>query len=300
MGEKSLLRRFAVYQAERFPLGVYSVLMAVLAAGAVGWTRAARDLPEPYPWAALLVAFVVVFGCFFQLRVADEYKDFATDLAHRPYRPVPRGVIRLRELAWMAAGVGVVQALLSLWLAPALLWLLLLIWGYMALMRWEFGIGGWLHRQPLLYMLSHMVVLPLIFVYATACVWLAADGRVPTGLGWLLATAYANGVVFEVGRKLRAPADEEPGVETYSSLWGIPRATALWWAALALAGVCVVLAGRAVGDGGVLGIVSVVSAVAAAILGVRFVRHPSSQGSTRLEQLSAGWMLVCYGALALL
>ncbi|RIK53171.1 MAG: hypothetical protein DCC57_08750, partial [Chloroflexi bacterium] len=242
--EKGLLRRFAVYQAERFPLGVYALLMAVLAAGAVGWTQAARAAAEPYPWAALGVAFVALLGFFFQLRVADEYKDYETDRAHRPYRPVPRGVIRLRELAWMAVAAGVLQALLTLWLAPALLWALLAVWGYMALMRWEFGVGGWLHGQPLLYMLSHMVALPLIFVYATACVWLAAGEHAPAGLGWLLATAYANGVVFEVGRKLRAPIDEEPGVETYSRLWGIPRATAVWWVALALAGVCATLAGR--------------------------------------------------------
>ncbi|MCC6166101.1 MAG: UbiA family prenyltransferase [Caldilineaceae bacterium] len=300
LAEKGLLRRFAVYQAERFPLGVYALLMAVLAAGAVGWTQAARAAAKPYPWAALGVAFVALLGFFFQLRVADEYKDFETDRAHRPYRPVPRGLIRLRELAWMAAAAGGIQALLTLWLAPALLWALAAVWGYMALMRWEFGVGGRLHRQPLLYMLSHMPVLPLIFVYATACVWLAAGEHAPGGLGWLLATAYANGVVFEVGRKLRAPADEEPGVETYSSLWGIRRATAVWWVALALAGGCATLAGRAAGSWELLGMVASVGAAAAAIVGVRFVRSPSSRGSARLEQLSAGWLLACYGALALL
>ncbi len=36
----------------------------------------------------------------------------------------------------------------------------------------------------------------------------------------------------EVGRKLRSPADEETGVETYSALWGRFRAIAAWLAAM--------------------------------------------------------------------
>lgn len=296
----SLLRRFWVYQAERFSLPVYSVLIAVLAAGGIGWSRAARQAQDAYSWAALGAAFVVTLGFFFQLRVADEYKDYAVDLAHRPYRPVPRGVIRLSELAWLALSVGVVQAVVSAWLAPRLLFFLLGVWGYMALMRWEFGIGSWLHRHPLVYMLSHMVVLPLIFAYIAACDWLRVDVGPPSGLGWLLATGYANGVVFEVGRKLRAPEDEEVGVETYSRLWGVGRAAGVWWAAIVLAGVAATLAARAAGDWGVMGPVMGVGATAAAALGIQFVRRPSKVTSARLEQMSALWMLVCYGALALL
>ena len=30
------------------------------------------------------------------------------------------------------------------------------------------------------------------------------------------------------GRKIRAPADEEPGVETYSALWGQKKAASIW------------------------------------------------------------------------
>lgn len=295
-----LLRRFWVYQAERFSLPVNSLLMLVLAAGGLGWARAARASQDAYSWAALAVAFAVTLGFFFQLRVADEYKDYATDLAHRPYRPVPRGVIRLRELALIAAGVAILQVILSLWLEPRLLLPLLAVWGTMALMRWEFGVGTWLHRRPLLYMLSHMLVLPLIFVYITACDWLRHGAGAPAGLGWLLAAGYANGIVFEVGRKVRAPEQEEAGVETYSTLWGVAPATGVWWTALALAGVCATLAAAGAGGGGVLGLVSGIGIVSAALLGSRFVRRPSPAGSARLEQLSAGWMLACYGALAVL
>jgi 4-hydroxybenzoate polyprenyltransferase len=296
----SLLRRFWVYQAERFPLAETALLLVALAAGGLGFAHAARRAPGwPQP-AAYIVAFVCSLGYFFQLRVADEYKDFADDAAHRPYRPVPRGVISLAELAWLGAGVAVVQAALALWLAPRLALSLLAVWGYMALMRWEFGVHAWLRARPLLYMLSHMVILPLIFVFVTACDWLPAGGMPPRGLAWLLAAGYANGIVFEVGRKLRAPAAEEPGVETYSLLWGIRRATLAWIAALTLAGCCATLAARAAGDGRYIGLLALAGLATASALGLQFVRRPSIAGSKWLERFSALWMLLLYTALALL
>ena len=38
---------------------------------------------------------------FLQLRIADEFKDFAEDSRFRPYRPVPRGLVTLTELGWV-------------------------------------------------------------------------------------------------------------------------------------------------------------------------------------------------------
>jgi 4-hydroxybenzoate polyprenyltransferase len=37
------------------------------------------------------------------------------------------------------------------------------------------------------------------------------------GFFWV---SFFNGTVLEIGRKIRAPQDEEAGVETYSFLWG--------------------------------------------------------------------------------
>jgi 4-hydroxybenzoate polyprenyltransferase len=274
--------------------------MAALAAGSLGFAHAARSAagwPSP---AAYGVAWGVALGFFFQLRVADEYKDFAADTAYRPYRPVPRGLITLAELAWLALLTAGLQLALSFWLAPPLIWPLLAVWGYMALMRWEFGAGEWLRARPLLYLLTHMLILPLIFVYLTGCDWLAAGEMPAPGLGWLLAAAYANGIVFEIGRKLRAPEDEEPGVETYSVLWGRPRATAVWWTALAAAGICVTLAAWYAGDGAGVAAIAVLGSVAAAALAARYVQRPTRAHSKWLEQGSALWMLGVYGGLALL
>ena len=60
-------------------------------------------------------------------------------------------------------------------------------------------------------MTSHMLILPLVDLYATACDWWVAGlRRPPPGLYWFLVVSYLNGIVIEIGRKTRAPADEEP------------------------------------------------------------------------------------------
>lgn len=296
----SLLRRFWVYQAERFPLIATGVLMAVLSAGGLGFAHAARPAAG-WPHAqAYLVAFVVVLGIFFQLRVADEFKDLADDRAHRPYRPVPRGLITLRELAGLALAAAVLQVALVAWLEPWLLIALALVWGYMALMRWEFGVGEWLRGHAVVYLLSHMVVLPLIFVLITACDWLPAGAGPPAGLGWLLAAAYANGIVFEIGRKIRAPDAEEPGVETYSFLWGRRRAIQVWLAALAAAAICAVLAAQVTGAAAPLAWTAAAGLLGAAVVAARFLRAPTPAHMAWIEQMSALWLLLIYGGLALL
>jgi hypothetical protein len=89
-----------------------------------------------------------------------------------------------------------------------------------------------LKARPLAYMLSHAPITGLIQVQASAWVW---QEQMPTGLLWLAASATAAGIMLELGRKIRAPEDEEPGVETYTAAWGRERAVAVWLLAGAVA-----------------------------------------------------------------
>ena len=42
--------------------------------------------------------FIVTFLQFLMVRIVDEFKDYEEDCKYRPYRPVPRGLIKLKEL----------------------------------------------------------------------------------------------------------------------------------------------------------------------------------------------------------
>ena len=104
-----------------------------------------------------------------------------TTARYRPYRPVPRGLVTLGELGWIGVGGAAIQLALALWLHPPLVALLVLAWAYLALMSREFFVAEWLRRRPAIYMASHMVIIPLIDLYATACDWLLVTGWPPTG-----------------------------------------------------------------------------------------------------------------------
>jgi len=61
-------------------------------------------------WPMFLTAFGVCLLMFLQLRIADEFKDAAEDARWRPCRPVPRGLVSLKELR----GVFILAALIQL------------------------------------------------------------------------------------------------------------------------------------------------------------------------------------------
>src|SRR5262249_47987075 len=152
------------------------------------------------------------------------------------------GLVSLHELGVLGGVAAGIQLLLCLLLDPTLLLLLAITWTYLALMSKEFFVGEWLKRHPVPYMVSHMVIIPLVDFYATACDWWPRGNGPPSGLGWFVAASYSNGIVIETGRKIRAPADEEHGVNTYSALWGPRNAVLVWLGAMLATATCAVLA----------------------------------------------------------
>ena len=294
----SSANRWWVYQRERFPVFAHGALIAAFSLSAVGYSAALRG-PGAAPRAAsAVVAFVTSFLCFLQLRIADEFKDNEEDTRYRPYRPVPRGLVTLRELGWLGAATAAVQLALALWLEPRLAVLLLGVWAYLGLMSVEFFARDWLKARPFTYMWTHMAIMPLVDLYATACDWFVAGGgmqwRPPRGLLWFLLVSLFNGFVIEIGRKIRAPGDEEEGVDTYSRVWGRGRAVAAWLAAmLAAAGFAVAAAWR-------IDFVVPVAAVVAVLLGVatavalNFLRAPATTRAKRVEAASGIWTLGVY------
>ncbi len=289
-----MLERWWAYQRERFPLVGHGVLIAAFSLSAVCFSRLLRNDPGwPAP-AGAVVAFLTCFLLFLQLRIADEFKDFEEDSRYRPYRPVPRGLVTLRELGWLGAGTAAVQLALALLLAPALALWLGVVWVYLTLMSREFFVGEWLKRRPVIYMLSHMAIVPLVDFYATACDWVPAQGRPPEGLFWFVAVSYFNGLVIEIGRKLRSPADEEEGVNTYSALWGPRVAVGIWLAAMTVTAACAVLAAQAVNFLIPVAVWLAALLLAAALVARQFLRDQAPGGGKRIEALSGLWTVGMY------
>jgi 4-hydroxybenzoate polyprenyltransferase len=289
--------RWVVYQRERFPLAGHAPLVAAFSGSAVSFSALLRDAdPAPH---SLAVAFATSLLFFLQLRIADEFKDAAEDARYRPYRPVPRGLVTLGELRVVGIAAIVLQAGLALSLMPSLLLLLAPIWIYLGLMQHEFFAGRWLRAHPVAYMTTHMAIVPLVDCYATACDWwVAGRHHPPVALTWFLLVSLCNGFVIELGRKIRAPIDEERGVQTYSVLWGTAGAASVWLATLVVAAVCAFVAARAIDVAAPLAFALVALFGVCAVWARRFVMAPAD--GSRFEVLSWLWTVSMYLALGLI
>jgi hypothetical protein len=291
--DRPLLRRLWTYQAERYPLVAYAPLMAVGAFAAAAVSAASRDAGR-FPWLAWVVGVVTLLVYFLFLRVLDEHKDAADDARHRPELAVPRGLVTLAELRRVAVAAVAVAIALNALIDTGLLVLLALALAWAGLMGREFFVRDWLRARPTAYLLSHMVAMPLIFFYATGLDWVVAETNPPPGTGAFLVLSFLNGIVIEVGRKIRAPGAERPGVDTYSSAWGLGRALAVWIGAVAGAGGAATAAAAAAGDATVAPILLAIAGVVALVVAGLLAASATQARARWIEPASAVWVLAAY------
>jgi UbiA prenyltransferase family len=295
--------RWWIYQRERFPVAAHGALIAAFSFSAVSFSSLLRNHPGFPSAASIFTAFATAFILFLQLRIADEFKDFDEDFRYQPERPVPRGLVKLRELGVIAVAGAVLQLVCALSLAPSLVFLLILTWAYLGLMTREFFVRAWIRERPITYLWSHMLIIPLADFYATACDWRGAGVAPPSGLFWFISVSFFNGVVLEIGRKIRAPGEEKDGVRTYSRLWGRLQAVLAWLGALLISAICAALASAKIGFLQPLTIILGLLLSIAAFLAWRFLSSSSRTGAKLLEHFSGLWTLMMYlslGAMPLL
>jgi len=290
-----MANRWWTYQRERFPVFAHAPVIAAFSFSAVSYSTLIRGAHNFLAWKPCVVAFGSSFLFFLQLRIADEFKDFEEDSLYRPYRPVPRDLISLRDLAWVWAGCSVLQLSLALWLAPRLVVLLLLTWLYLGLMSKEFFARRWLKARPITYMVTHMAIMPLVDLYTTSCDWVPAGlVRPPKGLLWFLLVSFFNGMVIEIGRKIRSPQDEETGVETYSFLWGRRNAILTWLGTLACTAGFACIAARSIGFERPVMTLLLILFLAALAVGVFFLQGAVANRGKYVETMAGVWSLLMY------
>ncbi|WP_424944568.1 UbiA family prenyltransferase [Aliiroseovarius crassostreae] len=281
-----------VYQKERFPLLKTAPLLAVFSAASLSASAELSERPLP-GLGGYLAGFVIAMLVFFQMRVCDEYKDLEDDRRYRPDRPIPRGLVSLRLIISLGFVSLPITALAAwLWHPPAL-WLLAVVWVWLAAMTAEFGAADWLKARPVLYLLSHMAIMPLIDLLLTGLEWMPGGGPA-TGLSLFLALSFVNGCVLEIGRKLWSPENEISGVETYSGLWGARKAARIWGACVLLSFALLLGVGAATG---VVWLSAALGGVGVAIcLGVAasYARSPTTKAEKRMDMIAGLWVFACY------
>jgi 4-hydroxybenzoate polyprenyltransferase len=290
----SFLKRFYLYQKERFPIAGYAVLVGAFSFSAISYSRICRGETGFVDWKTFLVGIFTTISLFLLVRIFDEFKDAEDDAKYRKELPVPRGLVSLRELGILGAVLIILQIVVNLIFFPKMLLIYFIIIAYLALMGKEFFIASWLKKHQFWYVVSHMFIIPLIDIYASGLDWLLAGVSAPAGLLFFFAVSYMNGIVLEIGRKIRIPEKEAHGVLTYTSMLGINRAVIYWiivlFVTLSLSVAASVFAGYGMTSFIVLGIVFALC-VWPAIL---FLIRKTHKRSKMIEYASAAWTIAMY------
>lgn len=208
------------YLMERFALPVFLPSAFLHVAFLLQYTAPSRLWTD---WRLIIVGTLTYIGIFLILRLSDELKDKSHDDQFYPDRPVQRGLLSLTQIrrGLVLVIVGIIVINLFVFSVKTFL-ILLLVGGYMTLMRYEFFIPHILRPRILLYLVTHQLFVPLFF-----CYYFALVGRWPTSNhdGVFLLINLLMLMSIEVARKIRPRVLENASRDTYSAALGRGRAS---------------------------------------------------------------------------
>ncbi|MEE9355349.1 MAG: UbiA family prenyltransferase [Methylococcaceae bacterium] len=293
----SLGTRWWIFVQERFPLGEHlvSILFLVLANAIV----AIRFLETTMNPGNIVIALIVSLLFFFRLRCFDEVKDFDIDNSINQDRPLPRGLLTVKQVKEMFVCLTLLEiGLVSLIGSPAVVVHLLAV-AYSYLMYKEFFIGKYLSPHLTTYAVTHTFVSVLVgySIYAQVLnreLWFMPKALLIFGFcNWALFN------LFEFARKTYAKDEEREGIDTYSSLFRPIGAVLLSIsqiiAAVALLGYLAINQpsfSDVISSGGLYVHFCIVVIVLAA--GVIYVAHPIRSTASLFRTISSAYFIIFY------
>lgn len=291
---RSLFSRMLTYQKERFPLAVYVVIISVFSFSAISYSLLCRGVNNFIPLESFILCVTNALILFFLLRISDEFKDKEDDAQFRSYLPVPRGLVSLGELRWIGFTVVLIQLSLTSYIEPRILWLLLIVYAYMFLMYHEFFAKRWLKKNQFWYVVSHMMIIPLVDVFASGFDWFLAHKPASIGLLLFFGVSFLNGLTLEIGRKIKSPEKEEIGVLSYTFQLGTYRAVYLWMVVIFSTFLGAIVACHFVGHSIYSYAVLSICLLASWVPAILFIKNPNIKRAKGIEYMSSLWTLTLY------
>lgn len=287
-------RRFLIYQKERFPFLAHGLMISAFTFSAISYSRICRKEEGFIELSDFLVGIFATITLFLLVRIFDEFKDKEDDAKYRSYLPVPRGLITLKELKVVGWTVGLIQIAIIALLQPQMLYLYLIVLAYLLFMAVEFFVPKWLREHQIIYITSHMLIIPLIDIYASGLDWLLDGDKPHWGLAWFFAVSYTNGLMLEFGRKIRTPESEEKGVVSYTGLYGT-KGGVLIWILLLLATLGLAIGASFYAGFGINATLTLIPFfLLCATPGILFIQKPTIKKSKYIEYASALWTALMY------
>jgi len=165
-----------------------------------------------------------IFGFLLFLRIADDFKDYETDLKLFPHRLLPSGRVTKRDLKIaLTVTLTLVSVLNLVFMNNIPFFLFLMLYGFLMSM-WFFKKAKIQKSLPLALVTHNPVQLVMnIYIISFTCIKYHLN---PLSLTTFLVamTLYFPALIWEISRKIRAPKDETE-YTTYSKLFGYQKST---------------------------------------------------------------------------
>lgn len=226
MASKNLIKRFNLYQKERFPLAVliFTTAAVILSSAAVAIPKGTNVFNN---LSILIVSFITLILFMFHIRVLDEYKDYRFDSEFHGDRPVQKGLISLKELLILNVIGLFIQVAINLFISPTAFLFWLAAFAYTIIAGNEFFMGKWIKKKFFIYNLLNLLQLLFLQFYLYEMIEPSFSFRNELLTIHFIFVLFNVGVL-EFGRKLKAKEEETEGRDTYSSRLGIKGASSVF------------------------------------------------------------------------
>ena len=184
-----------------------------------------------------------VLTFFFKLRLYDEIKDYKLDCVINPTRPLPRGLLTLKNVKQGIIFCIILELTCALINGLPTLFVMSLSILYSLLMYKEFFVPNFLRPKLTTYAVSHTVISVFLSVILIAALTNQYPWHIPPLILSFCFSNWALFNIFEFGRKTFCKYEEREGVESYSKIFGTIGAVMLTLSQSALA---YILASRAI------------------------------------------------------
>ncbi len=218
------LKKYYQYSIERFKLSQFGALSLILAlcSGIATQTYLFGKIIDLW---GIFVTFFALFLFLLRLRFFDEFKDHEHDCEHYQDRPVPRGLITLKEITvatWIVIGSEIMLGMYQGWNS---MMFFIIMFCYSALMFKEFFVPKWLKTHFTAYILSHEIILIPLYWYLFSLNGFLPN-QIETPFFWyLIGFLFCQFFLLEIARKMRPKELEIPSKDTYTAQYGIVGAS---------------------------------------------------------------------------
>lgn len=237
----NFLKKWYTYQKERFPVVMFGLYIFCIVFAVFCFSYISNEIlmhsykiwletpsTNNIEWIKIIPMFIVAFLQFLMVRITDEFKDYEEDCKYRPYRPVPRGLITLKELKILFIICAILQVLITFMFNRGGLILLAIVWAFSGLLSKDFFIKKVLDKHMLFGVFLDEMLMPILVLYLSSYIIIpdmCMNALIFSNLGEILLISYLVSWAVEIARKIRCKEDEEEGVKTYTAVFGIGKAT---------------------------------------------------------------------------